>query len=194
MDRRFMRTFQQQRLLYVTNPDIDGGAGTTPVPATPADDDVPGDQEPLREPGLKALRAERARAEKAEQELAALKKAQADAAKTETQRQADALAEAQAHAAAAEARSLRYEIAAELGLSLKLAARLQGATREELVADAEQFQADLAGTKPADDAGETPAPKTMKPNLNMGGNQGTIDTDGYSAGLALFNKLHGKDK
>jgi hypothetical protein len=68
-----------------------------------------------------------------------------DAGKTEEQRKSDKLAEAERRAAEAESRSLRYEIAAEKGLTIKMAKRLVGTTREEMEADADELLAELGG-------------------------------------------------
>lgn len=53
----------------------------------------------------------------------------------------------------AAARALRYEVAAETGLPLNAAARLQGATKEELVSDAEELAKMLSRTTGSADVG-----------------------------------------
>ena len=110
-----------------------------PVPAAPAPDPA-GDQQ-LGDAGLKALQAERARAAKAEADLKALQKQIEDSQKSADQKAAEALAAAQTQANEAAAKALRYEVAAEKGLDLALAARLTGSTREELEADADKLMA-----------------------------------------------------
>lgn len=60
-----------------------------------------------------------------------------DSKKSAEQKAADALAAAQSSATEAAAKALRYEVAAEKGLDLALAARLTGSTKEELEADAD---------------------------------------------------------
>lgn len=75
---------------------------------------------------------------------AAAKLADAENAdKTEVQRATDKAAAAEARATAAETRAARLEVAADKGLSPKLAARLVGGTKEELEADADELLAQL---------------------------------------------------
>lgn len=134
-------------------------AGATPAPATPPSE--PAD-EPLREPGKKALEAERTARAKAEADLAALRKQIEDASKTAEQKAADDLKAAQAEAAANAAKALRYEIAAEAGIPLALAPRLTGSTREEILADAEQLKTLIpAGATP-------PGPRSPAPDPAQG--------------------------
>lgn len=73
-------------------------------------------------------------------------------AKSEQQRAAEALTNAEKRAAEAEATALRFQVAAEKGLTPAQAKRLVGSTREELEADA----AELAETfKPAEKTDDT---------------------------------------
>lgn len=82
--------------------------------------------------GLRALQAERAARQAAEKK----------ATDAET-----ALATATANAAKAEADAIRAAVALEKGLTVKQAARLMGTTREELLADADEFLAELPPRK-----------------------------------------------
>lgn len=140
-------------------------AATVP-PATPD----PSADEPLREPGKKALDAERTARQKAENDLAALRKEVEDSKKTAEQKAADDLKAAQAEAAANAAKALSYEVAAETDLPLALAPRLRGTTREELLADAEALKALMPTAdatpattpRPAPDPGQGPRPQTQK--------------------------------
>lgn len=141
----------------------EGGATPPADPSAPAPEPKP--DEPLGESGLRALQAERdarAAAERQVADLAARVKSFEDANKTVEERAAEQLTEAQraaeeAQRTAAEnaAKALRYEAAAQAGLPLTAAARLQGSTLEELVADAESFKA-LIGVATADS--KTPPP------------------------------------
>lgn len=74
-------------------------------------------------------------------------------AKSQQQRDAEALSAAEKRAAEAEATALRFQVAAEKGLTPAQAKRLVGSTREELEADAaelaETFK--VASTESADD-------------------------------------------
>ena len=131
-----------------------------------------GDAEQLGDGGKRALSAirqerdqEKARADAAEARAAELERAQmTDQERVVAER--DSLREqyeqATATAAAKDATILRYEVAAEQGLTLAQARRLIGTTREELLADAEAFKAEL----PAPAAPE--APRNPRPNPAAG--------------------------
>jgi hypothetical protein len=125
------------------------------------------DDQQLGDAGIKALQAERARAAKAEADLKALQQEIADSQKSAEQKAADALAAANAQAAEAAARALRYEVAAEKGLDLALAARLTGSSREELAADADALMSLIPK------APEAPTPPTgpTVPGQQPGGAQ-----------------------
>jgi hypothetical protein len=86
-------------------------------------------------PEIRKLRAEAKRLRLERNELRDKTKAYEDRDKTEEQRRADELAGATRRAEAAEARLLKFEVAAEVGIS-QHASRLQGDTRDALVADA----------------------------------------------------------
>lgn len=179
-----------RRLRFLdTPPGEPGGAGgDNPKPADPAKPadapkpDAPADG-PLREPGLKALQAERDRAEKAEREAADLRKQIEDAGKSAEQKAADALKTAQDIAASATLRSLQYEVAADKGIDLKLATRLVGSTREELATDADNLKS-LVGATPTG---------TPKPDPTQGGG-GNAPATGVSAGRDLFADRHSSKK
>lgn len=111
----------------------------TPVPPSEPDSATPNaaSEQPLGEGGKKALQAERDARATAERALADLRREVEDSQKTAEQKAADDLAEARRSAESATAQALRYEVAAEKGLDIKLASRLTGATREELEADAD---------------------------------------------------------
>lgn len=76
-----------------------------------------------------------------------------EAGKTEQQKREDALKAAEAKVADSDLKLLRFEVAAEEDLPLKLAGRLQGSTKEELKADAvamkKEFGLDGEGGTPA---------------------------------------------
>jgi len=123
----------------------------------------------LGDPGKAALVRERAASAQATAELAALRKQIEDANKSAEQRTADDLKAAQEAAAANAAKALRYEVAAEAGIPLTLAARLTGSTREEIAADAEALKALIpAGAtpprNPAPDPGQGPRPDEPDPD------------------------------
>lgn len=159
-----------RRLLLTATPeggDPAGGGGPvtpaapTPQPPTPtappAGEQPKGDEdEPLGPAGKKALIAERERAEAAERELAALRREIEDGKKTAEQRAAEEREALQRAAAENAAKALRYEVAAEKGLDLKLAPRLTGTTREELEADAEALMALIPRAEPTPEPTPTP--------------------------------------
>ncbi|MFJ7176412.1 hypothetical protein ACIQXA_08390 [Streptomyces massasporeus] len=147
---------------------------TEPGPATEPEqtDDVPAG---LGEAGQKALAAERKRAAAAEKQAKAsqkqlddlTKKLQAfeDRDKTEAQKLAEAKAAAESEAATAKQELLRYRVAAKKKLPAELAARLRGATEEEMETDAESLLEVLGQrSTPSYDGGvrkPAPAPTDM---------------------------------
>lgn len=138
--------------------------------------------EPLGEGGLKALKAERAAradAEKQAAELAARIKEFEDAQKSEAERQAERLAELEKSARENEIARVRYEVAAEAGLSLDAAKRLHGGTREELAADAVELKRLL----------ESAVPNVPRPDPSQGGGDDT-KPGGAQAGRDLFRERH----
>jgi hypothetical protein len=82
-------------------------------------------------------------------------------------------ADAEAKAAAAESRADRAEVAAEKGLTPNQAKRLQGSTKEELLADADEFLKDFGpanaggGDEDENDEDETAAGRTSPRSLNL---------------------------
>lgn len=135
-------------LMLFTDSGDAGGAATNP----PADND-PQDQEKgeaLGENGKKALTAERKARTAAEQKARELEdriREFEDAQKSEDQKRSERLAESEKHAATNALKALRYEVAAERGLPLTAAGRLQGETKEELAADADELIALLGEQK-----------------------------------------------
>lgn len=83
-----------------------------------------------------------------------------------------------------EGRLLRYEVAAEKGLDLKLAARLTGATREELAADADELlslvaprDADFDGGPQGDRAPKKQDPKAAHRDFVVGLLRGEVPAE-----------------
>ena len=120
---------------------------TAPVPEAP---EVAKTDEPLGEPGLAALKSERAAraaAEKAAADALAKVKAFEDAQKTESEKQAERLAEFERENAELKSAKTRAEVAAAKGVP---AALLSGSTQEELEASADAliaFKGDLQPQK-----------------------------------------------
>lgn len=129
--------------------------------------------ETLGEGGIKALQAEREARTNAEKQLSDLNarlKEFEDAQKTEEEKKSEAEAEQRrqfeetaAGKAEAEAKLLRYQVAADKGLDLKLVNRISGSTQEELEADADAL-IELLGNA------TTPAPKP-DPSAGKGAEQ-----------------------
>lgn len=154
---------------------------TTPPATPPAPAPAPGDQA-LGEAGLKALQAERDARQKLEKELAALEPLKglaaalgvqpgARGAKTEIEALTERIAAQEQRATEAELRATRLEVAAEKGLTAAQAARLQGMTREELAADADQLKALF----PAAPAASSGAPGTPAPDPTQGARGGSVE-------------------
>jgi len=115
-------------------------------------------------------------AAKAEEELAQLR----NAGRSELERATSAAAQAAARAEAAELRALRVEVAAAKGLPANIAGRLQGATREELEADAEELMRTLA----------PPAQQHQRPRTDPG-HRSTGPATGQTPSDWLRDKLVG---
>jgi len=178
---------------------------TAPATGTPAPADSTGSTEPtlvstpevkpatggadgeLGEAGLKALKAERKAREAAEKEKAALEakvREFEDSKKTEAEKAAERIATLEREAA----KALRYEAAEKAELPLSLAARINGSTLEEMVADAEQLK-QLMGLTPQS---HTPAPPaTPKPDKRQGGGE-TVNNGSMSAGRDLYKQRNRK--
>ena len=148
-------------------------AGDPPTPPPPADPasppapptDPPAGDKPLGPGGEKALREEREARKALEKKLAALAPLEQLAemlggkptgdGKTDLEQLTERLSRHEEDLASERQARWRAEIAADKGLTLQQAARLQGATREELEADA----AELLTLFPATPAGpRNPAP------------------------------------
>ncbi|WP_280193825.1 hypothetical protein [Nocardia farcinica] len=156
---------------------------TAPLVSTPNAEPATGTGDgDLGESGLAALKAERkarAAAEKAQAALEAKVKAFEDAQKTEAERTAERIAALEKDAA----KALRYEAAEKAELPLSLAARLNGSTLEELIADAGQLK-QLMGIN----APDTPAPApTPKPDRRQGGGE-TNAGGSMTAGRDLYRQ------
>lgn len=132
---------------------------TVTEPETKPAGDPPADPKPddLGDAGKKALAAERDARKAAEKELAKYRKAEQDKADADKS-EAEKRTAAEARATAAELRATRLEVAAEKGLTPKQAQRLNGTTREELEADADEFLKDLPETAPTKAAAPKPDP------------------------------------
>lgn len=143
-----------------------GATPPNPAPTPPADPAQPL-AEPLGDAGKKALQAERDARRALEQQLKDLKplvdfvsqvrggQAVPDSQKTEAEQLSTRIAELEKAAADERQARIRLEVAAEKGLTPDQAARLQGATREELAADADSLKALFPTAAPAPG---TPAP------------------------------------
>ncbi|GLY21688.1 hypothetical protein [Micromonospora sp. NBRC 101691] len=161
-----------------TAPVGDPPAPTAP-PVTPPPVDPPKEDEPLGPAGKKALDEERAARKELERKLAALApleqlaqalggKATGDG-KTDLERLTERLTQHETEIAAERAARYRAEVAAAKGLTPQQAARLQGATREELEADADALLA-LFPAAPAGPRNPVPDPSqgprgTQPPDL-----------------------------
>lgn len=152
------RKFNLRRLLarYETNtgdPATDPAAQTAPTASTPAGDEHDdGDEGKLGANGLKALEAERAANKASRKQIAELQaklKEYEDANKTEAEKTAERLAALEKTSAESQSRAERLEVALDKGLPKALAARLQGSTREELEADADELLKLVGEQKPA---------------------------------------------
>jgi hypothetical protein len=89
-----------------------------------------------------------------------------DRDKSETERLTERVAESEQRAGAAEARLLRYDVAAERGLDLRLVNAIAGETREEIEANADVIAQRLEDSKPklpGFDGGVRTTPEQTKP-------------------------------
>lgn len=149
--------------------------------------DPPETSPDLGDAGKRALTEERKARQLAERELAKYRKAEqdkADAEKSELQKASDALSAAEKRAIEAEARVLRLEVAQAKGLPPALAKRLQGSTREELEADADEL---LAAVPPK--AGDPPTRPGPKPDPSQGAKGDPAPTRPRSLGEAVTQAL-----
>ncbi|MHC6592419.1 hypothetical protein [Arthrobacter sp. C152] len=136
-------------------------AGSAPPAAPPAGDPAGGGADQFQsEGGPRALQAERdARkaADKRAADFEARVKELEDATKSTDEKERERVAnleksdrEKDVQIAERDAKLLRYEIAAAKGLDLKAALRLQGSTREEIEADADEFAKSFASSAPGE--------------------------------------------
>ncbi|HEX5995680.1 MAG TPA: hypothetical protein VFY84_11110 [Jiangellales bacterium] len=164
-----------------TNPPTNPSPEPTKT-ATPPAGDPPKDDKPLGPPGEKALAAEREARKALEKQLAELAplKQIADLlggkptgdAKSDLEKLTERIDGYEKQIADERKARWRVEIATEKGLPPALAARLQGATREELAADAEALKALIPATP---DGPRTPAPDPTQ------GARGPVDIDALIA-------------
>ncbi|MFE1361319.1 hypothetical protein [Streptomyces harbinensis] len=155
---------------------------TPPAPAEPPPS-PPGDEQ-LGEGGMRALAAEREARRGLEKRLKELEplaqKYQEiqDSQKSDLERLTERLTAAEQRAQQAESAGLRMQVAAAKGLTPEQAARLQGATRDELEADADQLRALFA--PPEQSASERPPQRTPVEMLRPGA---IPDSDGAAADM-----------
>lgn len=166
------------------NPPADPGA-TPPAPTTePAPTDPPATGDGLGEAGKKALAEERAARKELEKQLKALqdrdpvKDLLAKLGQPTTEPGTDPtvalqqrIAAMEERTTAAELKAMRLEVAAAKGFTADQAARLQGATREELEADADRLRA-LFPTAPT-----TTTPGVPAPDPTQGARGGSADRE-----------------
>lgn len=81
----------------------------------------------------------------------------------------------------AEARLLRLEVGADVGLPASLASRLQGSTKEELLADAEELMKLVAPSKPSG-----------KPKPNLKGGAKPSEDDGELSAAEIVKRAKGR--
>lgn len=171
-----------------TNPEEVAMTDPTPAPTDPGatpptgttEPAKTGDDKPLGEAGQKALAAERDARKALEKQLADQAKTleglaplaelakvlgvKAADGKTDVQQLTEQVAAMQKLQQDAEVRALRLEVAAEKGLTPAQAARLQGGTRDELAADADQLKTLFPGAAP----GTPGTPGTPVPDPSQG--------------------------
>lgn len=155
---------------------ISGAEGDDPPkPATgddkKTDDDPPADKDDGRDAAAEAAKWKalaRKHEDQAKANAAAAKRLKEleDADKSALEVANEKLAEAERRAAESEARVIRAEVAASKGLTLAMAKRLVGATREEIEADADELLTELKGAdsgasngKGGDDTSRRPTEK-----------------------------------
>lgn len=108
-----------------------------------------------------------------------------NAKKSEVERLTDQAKAAEKERDEAVAQRLRFEVAADAGIPLSAAARLQGSTREELEADAKELAGLLSTQKAAAEKTARDAALTDK-SLGRSGDAGPASTADQFA--AMFNK------
>ncbi|MCI1635200.1 hypothetical protein [Bifidobacterium sp.] len=109
------------------------------------------ESEKLGENGLRALKAEREANKAAKAKLAEYEaqiQAFKDKDKTESEKEAERLQALEKSNSENARKALQYEVAAEKGIPLKLAARLHGADKDAMLADADELLPLIQQTKP----------------------------------------------
>lgn len=155
---------------FVASDATEGGTNE-PDPAEPPREGDAGDDERLGENGLKALRAERENVKQLKAQLAEANgriKEFEDRDKSESDKQAEKLADTQKRLDAATLKATQYEIAAAKGIPLTAAARLRGASREEMEADADDLLKLINAGKPGSGT-LNPNPPKDDPSQGRGG-------------------------
>lgn len=127
---------------------------TAPVTEANPEQGDPAADEPLREPGKKALEAERARADQLEKELKTLRAAQM----SDLERAQAEAAEARAALEQITRQNVRNSVALAKGVPADLVDFLTGDTEDEVAAKADALMARIGAT----------APTTPKPDLSQG--------------------------
>lgn len=168
----------------MTNPDPTppGDPATPPVPPTDPTPPTPPDDKPLGPAGERALAAEREARKALEREVAKLAPlanllggaAPTGDGRTDLELLTERVAGYERDLADERSARTRLEVAAEKGLSPKQASRLRGATKAELLADADELLTEF----PAAPAG----PRTPAPDPSQGARGGTpLDLDAQIA-------------
>lgn len=193
MDPMFLKFLQSVgAIACVTDPnDEPGGDDPKPTPKPGEDDGGKDGDEPLREPGKKALVAEREAREQAEKDLRAANarvKEFEDAGKTDDQKTQDALEKLRADLADVtkerdelvsekETSKLRTEVLDAKEVPERLRRHVHGSTKDELEASADEVLADFHEENPM---------RTLNPRK-----RDTTPKQGVSAGGDLYDQLHG---
>ncbi len=140
----------------------EGGTGTDPAPKSDED-------------WKKHARTWESRAKENAEAAKKLKELE-DSQKSELTKAQEQASTAEGKATAAEQRALRAEVAIEKGLSATLAKRLQGSTKEEIEADADDLLKEFGGGKSDDGKG---GPASRPKERLSGGSDPTdgVDTD-----------------
>ena len=173
------------------DPPADPPAGDPPTP--PADPPSPSREDVIRDPqalidALGSVRDENRRLGRRVKDYERGERDRTDAAKTEIERVTDRATKAETDLAGRDLQILRTEVALEqlLGddprvkLAMTLAARLQGATREEIAADAAQMR-QLLGQGASVPGGQQPHGR-----VDLGGGS-RVDNGTPSGSDAAFN-------
>lgn len=163
---------------------------TPQTPPAVASDPVKGDGPKGGEDALRAdLADERRKRHAAEARVAELEPLAAkatqleDQAKTETERLQEKAQQAEERAQVAEAEKLRLNVAYDKGLSPAQARRLQGKTKEELEADADELVASFGkSSNPADQRAPGKPAERLEPGAVSTDKQEKTDPDDWIRG------------